>query len=142
MLLFYYHLLTENSLHFQYFTAQDRNMRNIEELYREFSILKLDFFCDAFKDLDCDDDSKSSLILAVVLFDRDLDEECFYKEFSKHSENEDKIVLESFFNFKLLHVKKRWQELANVINSNFENIVESDTFLEFISFLTEQARKE
>ena len=45
------------------------------------------------------------------------------------------IVLESYFEFKLSPLKKKWNELCNLINSNSQVVMADESFLSLVRFL-------
>lgn len=73
---------------------------------------------------------KLALLKALVLFDSESDK--LYIKSKLNFDND--IYLESFYNFKLQNLKKRWLELVKITNEN-NNLLESETFLELLKFL-------
>lgn len=46
-----------------------------------------------------------------------------------------KLVLESFINFRLQPLKKKWEEMCNLTNHNSNLFLRSETFIELLKFL-------
>lgn len=46
-----------------------------------------------------------------------------------------KIVLESFLDFRLQPLRKKWEEMCNLTNSNSNLFLQSETFIELLKFL-------
>ena len=46
-----------------------------------------------------------------------------------------KIVLESFLSFRLQPLKKKWEEMCNLTNTNSNLFLQSETFIELLKFL-------
>jgi len=46
-----------------------------------------------------------------------------------------KLVLESFFHFRLQSLQKKWEEMCNLTNCNSTLFLQSETFIELLKFL-------
>ena len=80
-----------------------------------------------------DDISKKAFICALLYFDNETDNYIV----NKYLELVKKINIESFFNFRLLSLKQKWQELVEIANQNEIYFYKDDTFLELIKFLVD-----
>lgn len=74
---------------------------------------------------------KVALLKALVLFDSESDKQIIKTKLNFDTD----LYLESFVNFKLNPLKKRWQEIANLANENDVNVLQNDTFLDLLKFL-------
>ena len=69
---------------------------------------------------------------ALVCFDSETDKDIILKRLEDINK---KIVVESFINFKINFLKKKWNELVDLANDNSSYITSEDTFNELIKFL-------
>lgn len=93
-------------------------------------IFKEDYF---FKNIKFDNlgaEYQQALLKALVLFDSDTD-----KMFIKSKLKFDKdIYLESFYNFQLKSLRKRWKEFVELTN-NSDEVLNNSSFLDLLKFL-------
>lgn len=68
---------------------------------------------------------------ALINFDKETD----YFIISKNLILEGEIYLESFYNFKLLRLQDKWNELIKLANENREYLVCKDAFFDLLKFL-------
>ena len=80
-----------------------------------------------------DDISKKAFICALLYFDNETD----IYIVNKYLELSKKMNIESFFNFRLISLKQKWQELVEIANQNEIYLYKDDTFLELIKFLVD-----
>jgi len=68
---------------------------------------------------------------ALVVFDSDIDKEIILERLKL----DETIVVNSFINFKLPFLKRKWEELISLANDNSMYILSNDSFIELIKFL-------
>lgn len=68
---------------------------------------------------------------ALINFDKETD----YFIISKNLILEGELYLESFFNFKLLRLQEKWNELVKLANENRDYLVCKDAFFDLLKFL-------
>lgn len=69
---------------------------------------------------------------ALVCFDSEIDKEIILNRLENINKN---IVVESFINFKVNFLKRKWNELIDLANDNAIYLTSEDTFNELIKFL-------
>ena len=69
---------------------------------------------------------------ALVCFDSETDKDIIVNRLSEFNK---KIVVESFINFKISFLKRKWNELIDLANDNCFYLTNEDTFNELIKFL-------
>lgn len=69
---------------------------------------------------------------ALVCFDSETDKEIIINRLNFFNK---KIVMESFINFKISFLKRKWNELVDLANDNAMYLSSEDTFNELIKFL-------
>ncbi len=68
---------------------------------------------------------------ALVVFDSDTDKEIILERMKFDSN----LVVNSFINFRLSFLKRKWEELVELANDNSMYLLNNDTFHELIKFL-------
>lgn len=68
---------------------------------------------------------------ALVVFDSDTDKEIIMERMKFDSN----LVVNSFINFRLSFLKRKWEELVDLANDNSMYLLNNDTFHELIKFL-------
>ena len=77
--------------------------------------------------------TKQAFISALLFFDKDTDRYIV----NKYLCIDKKIDLFGFFNFKLLSLRQKWQELTSIANENEVYLYSDETFIELIKFLVD-----
>lgn len=118
-------------------TKNENNSKVYERLKRHLCTV----FCEQFKHefieshLSCINSNNPYFNLFVKLytyFDLELENSIAFRLI----ECKRCVVLESYFNFKLAPLKKKWNELCNIINNNSQ-VIEDENFLSLLKFLIE-----
>ncbi|MCL2621667.1 MAG: putative sporulation protein YtxC, partial [Firmicutes bacterium] len=78
--------------------------------------------------------NKAAFIKALTTFDRDSDKIITLTQLNITNKTEE-FLLDSFFNFKLEALRKRWEEVCKLANENTSYLVCSQTFVELLRFL-------
>lgn len=73
----------------------------------------------------------NAFIKALVEFDREFDREVVIRKLFFNQE----LMLDGFYNFRLKELRKRWQEICDLANSNSVYLSYHETFLELLKFL-------
>jgi hypothetical protein len=73
----------------------------------------------------------NAFLKALVEFDREYDREVVARKLFFDKE----LMLDGFYNFRLKDLKKRWQEICDLANSNAVYLSYNETFLELLKFL-------
>lgn len=73
----------------------------------------------------------NALLKALVEFDREYDREVVTRKLFFNKE----LMLDGFYNFRLKELRKRWQEICDLANSNAMYLSYHETFLELLKFL-------
>ena len=68
---------------------------------------------------------------ALINFDKETD----YFLVSKHFSFKENLFVESFYQFKLVQLREKWQELVRLANDNREYLVSADAFNDLLKFL-------
>ena len=77
--------------------------------------------------------TKQAFLSALLFFDKDTDRYIV----NKYLCVDKKIDLFGFFNFKLLSLRQKWQELTSIANENEVYLYSDETFIELIKFLVD-----
>ena len=93
---------------------------------------KFDYLMRNFNFEVTDDLNMKAFVKALMVFDLETDRKIVIQ---KVCNNDNRIVVESFFNFRLGILKTRWDDLVNLVNDNVMYLMSKDTFIEFIKFL-------
>lgn len=91
---------------------------------KEYILSKLDF--DITKIIDM-----QIFLKALIVFDSDIDKEIILERLKFDSN----LIINSFINFRLSFLKRKWNELVSLANDNEMYLLSKDTFLELIKFL-------
>ena len=91
---------------------------------KEYILSKLDF--DITKAVDM-----QIFLKALVVFDSETDKAIIYERLKFDSN----LVVNSFINFKLFFLKRKWKELIYLANDNYIYLLNKDSFFELIKFL-------
>ena len=91
---------------------------------REYILSKLNF--DITKAIDM-----QIFLKALVVFDSETDKAIIYERLKFDSN----LIVNSFINFKLSFLKRKWEELIDLANDNYIYLLNKDSFLELIKFL-------
>ncbi|MBQ9792599.1 MAG: hypothetical protein IJW32_02495 [Clostridia bacterium] len=91
---------------------------------KEYILSKLNF--DITKAIDM-----QIFLKALVVFDSETDKAIIYERLKFDSN----LIVNSFINFKLSFLKRKWEELINLANDNSFYLLNKDSFLELIKFL-------
>lgn len=92
---------------------------------------KLDYLLKNFNFEVTSDLNMKAFIKTLLVFDIETDKKIVKQKLY----NVNTIVLDSFFNFRLVILKKRWEDLINLANDNVMYLMSKDTFVELIKFL-------
>ena len=75
--------------------------------------------------------TKSAFLKALTIFDKQTDKDLIKKELVLGKE----LNINSFYNFKLYALRKRWEDICNVVEDNVSSIEKADAFSELLKFL-------
>lgn len=92
---------------------------------KDFIISKLEF------DINHQNLNMQIFLKALVVFDSDTDKEIIMERMKFDSN----LVVNSFINFKLSFLKRKWKELIDLANDNSMYLLNNDSFDELIKFL-------
>lgn len=82
-------------------------------------------------DVDYDDFFQNVLVNTICVFDNEYDRQLVAREIDSGSP----IFLDGYYNFRLSSVKKKWQEIANLVAENIYVLTDKQLVLEFLQYL-------
>lgn len=95
------------------------------------NIFKREYICSKFNFCVKQDIIYKSFIQSLVSFDEEIDKRIVFQKLLPY----DKIVLDSFFNFRLKVLKQKWNDLISLANDNYLYLLSGGNFLELMKFM-------
>ncbi|MCL2862276.1 MAG: hypothetical protein FWE22_07700 [Firmicutes bacterium] len=93
--------------------------------------IKFEYLTKAMKNIRLNDEAYEILLASLVAFDRETESEMVDKSLFLG----DKIALDGLFNFRLVELKKRWDDIALLAKNNATYLNNDDALCELLRFL-------